>query len=65
MGRYSHADIDDALIAGGIFDRGTIGINRWATRRWKIGFDYGLISLNRNGLNGRTRAFHTRLQWIF
>jgi phosphate-selective porin len=63
VGRYSHADIDDTPIAGGIFDRGTIGINWWATRRWKVGFDYGLIKLDRDGLNGLTHAFHTRFQW--
>jgi phosphate-selective porin len=65
VGRYSHVDVTDRLADGGIFDRGTIGINWWATRRWKIGFDYGLINLNRGGLNGVTHAFHTRFQWVY
>jgi phosphate-selective porin len=65
VGRYSHVDVDDALVQGGIFDRGTVGINWWATRRWKVGLDYGLINLNRFSLNGVTHAFHTRLQWIY
>jgi phosphate-selective porin OprO/OprP len=65
VGRYSRVDVADALIDGGIFDRGTIGINWWATRRWKVGFDYGLINLNRDGLNGITHAFHTRWQWVY
>ena len=64
VGRYSH-DVDDTLVHGGIFDRGTVGINWWATRRWKVGFDHGLINLNRFSLNGVTDAFHTRLQWIY
>ena len=33
--------------------------------RCKVGFDYGLINLNRFSLNGMTHAFHTRLQWIY
>ena len=37
-------DVSDQLVDGGIMDRGTIGINWWATRRWKIGFDYGGIN---------------------
>jgi phosphate-selective porin OprO/OprP len=65
VGRYSHVDVDDALVHGGIFDRGTIGLNWWATRRWKAGFDYGLIDLNRDGVNGITHAFHLRLQWAY
>jgi phosphate-selective porin len=65
VGRYSHVDLDDALVAGGIFDRGTIGINWWATRRWKVGFDYGIITLDRDGLKGITHAFHTRFQWVY
>ena len=65
VGRYSHVDGDDTLVHGGIFDRGTVGINWWATRRWKVGFDHGLINLNRFSLNGVTHAFHTRLQWIY
>lgn len=65
VGRYSQVDVDDRLVDGGIFDRGTIGLNWWATRRWKIGFDYGLINLNRAGLDGLTHAFHTRFQWVY
>jgi len=65
VGRYSHVDVDGRLVRGGIFDRGTIGINWWATRRWKLGFDYGLIDLDRDGLNGVTHAFHSRIQWAY
>jgi phosphate-selective porin len=65
VARYSHVDVDDALVQGGIFDRGTIGLNWWATRRWKAGFDYGLIDLNRDHIHGTTHAFHMRLQWAY
>jgi hypothetical protein len=47
--RFSSDRIADAL-----FDRGTLGLNWWATRRWKLGFDYGLIELDRKGLTGVT-----------
>jgi phosphate-selective porin len=63
--RYSHVDVADRLVDGGVFDRGTIGLNWWATRRWKIGFDYGLINLDRMGISGVTHAFHTRFQWAY
>jgi hypothetical protein len=65
VGRYSHVDVVDAAIDGGIFDRTTVGINWWATRRWKVGFDYGYINLDRRGLDGVTHAFHTRLQRVY
>jgi len=65
VGRYSHVDVADQAIDGGIFDRETIGLNWWATRRWKLGFDYGYIDLNRVGTRGTTNAFHTRFQWIY
>jgi phosphate-selective porin len=65
VGRYSHVDIEDALVDGGVFDRWTAGINWWATRRWKHGFDYGHITLDRAGLVGITHAFHTRFQWVY
>jgi len=65
VGRYSHVDVDDSLVHGGIFDRGTVGINWWATRRWKAGFDYGFIDLDRGHANGTTHAFRVRLQWVY
>jgi phosphate-selective porin len=65
VGRYSHVDLTDGLVEGGVFDRGTIGLNWWSTRRWKIGVDYGRIDLDRFGVTGVTHAVHTRLQWIY
>ena len=65
VGRYSHVDLADQMVDGGRFRRQTLGLNWWATRRWKLGFDYGLIRLARSGLTGTTNAFHTRLQWVY
>jgi phosphate-selective porin OprO/OprP len=58
-------DVTDGPIDGGIFDRETIGLNWWATRRWKIGVDYGYITLDRFNLTGRTDAVHMRMQWVY
>jgi phosphate-selective porin len=65
VGRYSHVDIADGLVDGGTFDRETIGLNWWATRRWKVGFDYGVTSLDRFGITGLTHSVHTRIQWVY
>ena len=65
FGRYSHLDIDDQLVTGGIMEKGTLGLSWWATRRWKIGFDYGLTDLNRAGVHGVTNSLHTRVQWVY
>src|SRR5262245_36209259 len=65
VGRYSHVDVADALVECGIFDGSTLCLNWWATWRWKLGFDYGFIRLNRDGLHGITHAFHTRFQWVY
>jgi phosphate-selective porin len=65
VGRFSHVDVRDRLVDGGVFDRWTAGVNWWATRRWKLGFDYGFVDLDRGGLTGVTHAFHSRLQWVY
>jgi phosphate-selective porin len=63
--RYSHIDLDEAPIAGGTMDKGAFGFNWWATRRWKVGFDYGLTNLGRFGTHGWTNSFHPRIQWVY
>jgi phosphate-selective porin OprO/OprP len=63
--RYSLLDLDDAAVSGGSFDKTYLGINWWATRRWKAGFGWGRTWLDRFGDTGRTDAYHSRLQWVF
>ncbi len=63
--RYSHVDIDDAEVRGGIFDRGTVGLTWWATRHWRLSIDYGLIDLDRSGKHGITQTVHPRFQWVY
>src|SRR5215831_2442897 len=65
VGRYSHVDVADRTIDGGVFNRETIGLTWWATRRWRLSVDYGYIGLDRAGITGVTNAVHTRLQWVY
>jgi hypothetical protein len=40
-----------------------VGINCWATRRWKLGFGWGHTWLDRFDKTGLTDSFLTRFQW--
>ena len=62
--RFSRLDFDDGLVRGGTMDKTYVGLNWWATKRWKAGFGWGRTWLERDGLEGRTDSFLTRLQWI-
>lgn len=65
VARYSHVDLDDRRVTGGTLDKGTLGLNWWTTRRWKLGVDYGLTDLDRFGVHGLTNAVHFRAQWVY
>ena len=65
VARFSHVDLDDGGVQGGRFDKTYLGINWWATRRWKVGFGWGHTWLDRFGTTGGTDSFQTRLQWVY
>lgn len=65
VARFSHEDFDDASVSGGKMDKTYLGINWWATRRWKVGFGWGHTWLDRFGTTGNTDSFQTRIQWIY
>jgi len=65
VARFSHVDLDDGAVQGGKFDKTYLGINWWATRRWKIGFGWGHTWLDRLGKTGVTDSFLTRIQWVY
>jgi phosphate-selective porin OprO/OprP len=65
MGRYGHVDLTDQAVDGGVMDGWWVGVNWWATRRWKASITYGDIDLDRFGLNGNTKTLLSRLQWIY
>ena len=63
-----HIQALDAMLRrvdGGRFRRIDLGANWWATTRWKFGFAYGNVRLDRDGLRGHTNTFLTRAQWIY
>ncbi len=65
VARLAHLDLDDAGARGGEFDRVSIGLNWWATRRWKFGVDWGRTWLDRDGLSGAADSVLARVQWVF
>jgi phosphate-selective porin OprO/OprP len=65
VARFSHLDIDDGPVQGGTFDKTYLGINWWATRRWKLGFGWGHTWLDRFAVTGEADSFQSRLQWVY
>jgi len=65
VARFSHEDVDDALVHGGAFDKTYLGLNWWATRRWKLGVGWGHTWLDRFDKKGVSDSVQTRIQWIF
>ena len=65
VARFSHENLDDGTVHGGEYDKTYVGLNWWATTRWKFGAGWGHIWLDRYGKTGNTDDFLTRLQWIF
>jgi phosphate-selective porin OprO and OprP len=63
--RFSHADLDDGVVRGGTFDKTYVGLNWWATRRWKFGVGWGHTWLDRFATSGKTDSVHTRFQWVY
>lgn len=65
VARFSRVDLNDNDIEGGSYDRIMVGLNWWATTRWKFGVSYGHTWLDRAGLDGESDSLLTRIQWIY
>lgn len=63
--RVAHVDLEDAEARGGEFDRLSIGLNWWATRRWKLGVTWGRTRLDRDDTKGVVESLLARVQWVF
>ena len=63
--KYSHLDITDGLIEGGVLSKWHYGVNWWASAQWKVGLSYGNADLDRDNLQGNTKMLLTRLQWLW
>ena len=64
VARYSHVDLDDGVVTGGKFSRSHFGVNWWATKRWKLGLDWGRTTLDRLGTTGVTDSVLARMQMV-
>lgn len=62
--RIGRVNLDDTGISGGRMQKWYVGVNWWATRRWKMSAGYGDIELDRYGTTGLTKQVLFRLQWI-
>ena len=62
--RVSNTDLNDGAIAGGEFDRWSIGANWYATERWRLEVNYGQGTLDRFGTRGDTEFLQFRVQWL-
>jgi phosphate-selective porin len=62
--RLSNTDLNNAAIAGGEFDRWSVGANWYPTERWRLEVNYGQSTLDRFGIRGDTNFLQFRLQWL-
>jgi len=61
---FGQVNLDDADIRGGSMEKWGVGVNWWATRRWKMSVSYGNIELDRFDVVGTTKQVLFRTQWI-
>jgi phosphate-selective porin OprO/OprP len=65
VARIGRVDLDDAAVSGGTMEKWYVGVNWWATKRWRATLGYGDTDLGRFGFDGNTKILLTRLQWIY
>jgi len=65
VARYSNVDLDDNTVQGGSFEKTYLGLNWWATKRWKFGIGWGRTWLDKDGETGVTDAVLSRIQWVY
>jgi phosphate-selective porin OprO/OprP len=65
VARLSREDLDDGAVQGGAFDKSYLGVNWWATRRWKLGLGWGHTVLDRFDATGTTDSLQLRVQWVY
>ena len=65
VARFSHVDLDDGPVQGGSFNKTYLGINWWATQRWKFSVGWNRTWLDRFGTTGVTDTVMARIQWIY
>ena len=63
--RYSHLDLDDKSVDGGVLDKGLLELSWYPNRFWRLAVAGGYASLDRAGLNGSTAILQTRIQFLY
>jgi phosphate-selective porin OprO and OprP len=69
--RYGEVDLRDGQVDGGRFERLDLGLNWWATTRWKFGVAFGQVWSEKDaagipdGAVGDTTTLLTRVQWVY
>jgi len=65
VARVGRVDLADGRVDGGKMNGWWLGMNWWATRRWKASIGYGNIDLDKTGITGTTDTWLGRIQWIY
>ncbi len=61
--RYSYTDLTSGAIDGGRISRWTGELSWFMTREWQWRFNYGYITLYRNGTVGHAHGISSRIVW--
>lgn len=61
--RYSHVDLTDQTVDGGVFNRSSLGVTVYGPYSLRAQVDYGYATLNKDGGVGRTQLVTARVQW--
>jgi len=59
--RFSHLDLSDEDLDGGVMDIWSLGFNWWLTPVASLGVNYRFIELDRFGVKGTSHGINTRL----
>jgi phosphate-selective porin OprO/OprP len=65
VARFGAVELNGGSVRGGRYDRIDLGVNWWATTRWKMGVNAGRTWLKRNDETGVTDSFLVRLQYVY
>lgn len=61
--RYTHLDLTDGSVDGGVFDRSSAGVTWYGPYNLRAQIDYGYAVMSKSGVVGRTNLLTTRFQW--
>jgi phosphate-selective porin OprO and OprP len=61
--RYTHANLSDEAIEGGTFGRFTGAVSWYPNAHFRFSANYGLGSLDKDGLNGKSDFWQFRAQF--